>query len=81
MNDSPTKRPRIPFGVFFAVFVPVFTLVFGWSAVSTTLEPKSYESEARIEVGLKSVGESQKRMMNYDVTKNETEFIGSESLL
>ncbi|MDR3457374.1 MAG: hypothetical protein P4N60_08010 [Verrucomicrobiae bacterium] len=81
--DAPVKeQPKIPFGVFFAVFMVVFTLVFGFCAISTELMPKSYASDARIEVGTKSAGENGRpAATGYNLAKTEAGFITSELLL
>ena len=82
MNAPAKDRPGIPVGVFFAVFIVVFTLVFGYCAISTQLMPRSYASDARIEVGSKSVGEkSQPAAAGYNLAKTEAGFITSELLL
>ena len=67
-------RSKIPFGIFFGVFIFVFTLVFGISIVTTSLIPKTYMAETRVEVKYKSADGGQTRTeKTYDSTLAQTE--------
>jgi capsular polysaccharide biosynthesis protein len=82
MVPASARRPPIPFGVFFSVFMIVFTVVFGWTAISTTMAPRSYASYSRIEISPKSGGEKPRwTASDHNFTKTETEIILSEQLL
>jgi uncharacterized protein involved in exopolysaccharide biosynthesis len=76
--STPIKPPSFPIGVFFQVFLCVFLLVVLWTIISTAIAPRYYESDARIEVYQKT---ENGLTGNYNVTKNEAEFIMSELLL
>ena len=82
METGPMKRTPISLGLFFSVFMLVFTVVFGWTAISTTLEPRAYASYARIEIHRKFDGQKQEQVpSDYTFTETEAEFISSELLL
>ncbi len=85
MKDNLVVRARFPIGIFFWVFVFVFTLVFGISVVTTSLAPKSYASAARVEVKYKSAEgkqtRSEKRYYDPSLAKTESEVINSEAVL
>jgi len=82
MEAPKREQPKVPLGVFFAVFMVVFALVFGFTAISTELEPKSYSSNTRIEVGIKPGGEKGSAVaIGYNLAKTEAGFINSELLL
>ncbi len=82
MEAVPVKRTPIPLGVFFSVFMIMFTVVFGWTAISTAIAPKTYAGYARIEIHKKSDAEMQEHVpSDYTFIKTEMEFISSEVLL
>ncbi|HTB82165.1 MAG TPA: hypothetical protein VK742_00795 [Candidatus Sulfotelmatobacter sp.] len=80
---NPEKKPTpFPIGIFFSVFMVVFSLVFGWAAIRTAIEPRSYVGDAQIEVHLYSDSDKKKpAYLGYDFVRNEAEFIKSETLL
>jgi capsular polysaccharide biosynthesis protein len=86
MKDNSPVVVRFPFGIFFWVFVFVFTLVFGISVVTTALEPKSYAAAARVEVKHKSSDDGAKtRSKNHfydsNLAKTESEIVMSEVVM
>lgn len=81
MSTAPTNKRPVPVGVFFAVFMVVFTLVFGISVVYTAMLPKSYRGIVIIEVRQKNNGERKLTGLGYDLAKNEAAIISSEILL
>jgi len=85
MKENSTTISQIPFGIFFGVFIFVFTLVLGISIVTTSLAPKSYMSEARVEVKYKPADGRQTHVegRTYDATlaKTQSEIINSEVIM
>lgn len=85
MKDNPDASTRIPIGIFFWVFIFVFTLVFGISVVCTSIAPKSYVGGTRIEVKYKFTDGKQSRSEKeyYDIAlaKTESGVINSEVVL
>jgi capsular polysaccharide biosynthesis protein len=79
MGTQKESRGPFPTGLLFSVGFIVFTLVFGWSAISTILAPKSYASFSKVEIRSKT-GAS--RTGNDNVLANsEAEVISSELIL
>jgi capsular polysaccharide biosynthesis protein len=85
MNENPTTTSRIPFGIFFGVFIFVFTLVLGISIVSTSLMPKTYMSEAQVEVRYKpgdgGQNNAERRTNDSTLAQTESEVIHSEVIM
>jgi capsular polysaccharide biosynthesis protein len=85
MKENPTAVARIPFGTFFTVFIFVFTLVLLMTIITTSLEPKTYMSAARVEVQYKSADSGQfrteKRIYDSTLAKTESEVINSEVIM
>jgi capsular polysaccharide biosynthesis protein len=84
MKDNPTISIEFLIGIFLGVFVFVFTLIFGICIVTTSLTPKSYESEVRVKVKYNSADGGQTRSGKYygsTLAQTEAEIISSEIIM
>ena len=80
---SPSPSPKVPFGIFFVVFLLVFTLVAAAGMVITSILPKAYLGTARLRLEYKDGQSARSERRAYDpvLAKTEAGMINSELIL